>query len=132
MTKNFLAFYRADLLLKQHHVVKEFSLSTKVLSYTHFEDNIITLLWFLKKRGKKKVFTISPWFLSFPSSPHCYRTQRAFPDLTLNGSAPESMCGIFNCNFYSIHCGCRHLALHTRSESIGSSSDKIVSLGGKE
>lgn len=42
--KNFLAFYRAALLLKQHHVVKEFSLSTKVLSYTHFEDNIITSL----------------------------------------------------------------------------------------
>lgn len=135
VTKNFLAFYRAALLLKQHHVVKEFRFSTKVLSYTHFEDNIINLLWSKKKKKEVKNKKSNHYFslvfiLSF--SPHCYRTQRpTFSDLTLNGSAPESTCGIFNCNFCSTHCGHRHLALHTRSESIGSSSDKIVSLGGK-
>lgn len=86
--------------------------------------------------GKKKRKKKSPYYfslmLSFPSPLHCYRTHRpTFSDLTLNGSAPESIWGIFNCNFYSIHYGCRHLALHTRSESTGYTSDKTVSLGGK-
>lgn len=132
VTQNFLAFYRAAFLLKKHHVVKGFSFSTKVLSYAHFDDNIIYLLWFKKKKKRPLGLSIFPWLLSFLSSLRCYWTKRpAFPDLTLNSSAPESTCGIFNCNFYSIHCGCRHFALHTISESIGSSSDKIVSLGGK-
>lgn len=60
MKKNFLPFYSAALLLRQHHVVKESSFSKEMLPHAHFDDSIINV--FDRKKKKKEVLIMFPQY----------------------------------------------------------------------